>query len=329
MANRTAIRFLLLLAWLAIVPPAVAPAFGQDGTITGAIVDSSGAFVPQVNVTLSLDGRAPDRETQSTGGGEFSFSSVAPGWYHLSFAAPGFEVQTIAGELHAGETLNVPRIALGVATFTTEVNVSPTDAERAEAQIKVAEKQRLVGFVPNYFVNYDADAAPLSAKQKFELTRKTLFDPATFAINGVIAGIEQARNTRPGFGRGAEGYAKRYGAAYADSLTGALLARVVLPTIIKQDPRYFYKGAGTTRARVFYAISRSVVCRGDNKRDQVCYSRLISRLASGLLTNLYYPPADRNSNAVTLENAAIRFGGSALGNLFQEFIARKLTRENP
>src|SRR6185295_12060853 len=116
---------------------------------------------------------------------------------------------------------------------------------------------------------------------------------------------------------------------YADFVTRRLLDKVVVPTIVKQDPRYFYKGTGTKRSRVYYAISRSVICRGDNKKAQFCYSRLISRFASGALTNLYFPRADRNSPGIVLEHAAIGIGGNAVGNLFQEFIARRLTRRKP
>jgi hypothetical protein len=107
------------------------------------------------------------------------------------------------------------------------------------------------------------------------------------------------------------------------------MERVVMPTIFKQDPRYFYKGAGSTRSRAFYAISRAVICKGDNKQDQFCYSSVISHFASSALTNYYYPAVDRNSAGVTVENAAIGIAAKAIGNLVQEFIARKLTPDKP
>jgi carboxypeptidase family protein len=321
----SAIRPLLVLALLAVAPPA----FCQQGTITGTVVDSSGASVARAQVTLSLEGRGPDRETQSTEAGDFSFANVEPGRYHLSFTAMGFAVQVIAGELRAGQTLRLPTTTLDVATFSTQVNVTPSQVDIADAQIKVEEQQRILGIFPNYFVNYDRDAAPLSAKQKFELTWKGFVDPAAFIGTGISAGIAQGRNYYKGFGQGAQGYAKRYGADYAQFVTRRLIEKVMMPTVFEQDPRYFYKGTGTTRSRFFYAISRSVICRGDNKQPQLCYSSLISRFAAGALTNLYFPPADRNSSRVIFENGAIGIGGNAVGNLLQEFIARKLTRKKP
>lgn len=191
------------------------------------------------------------------------------------------------------------------------------------------EQQRIIGIIPNYFVTYNPDAAPLDTKQKFELTWKTVLDPTAFVGNGITAGIWQAQNTYKGFGQGTQGYAKRYGASYATFGTGLVIGGVITPTIFKQDPRYFYKGTGTKRSRFFYAISRSVICQGDNKQAQICYSGLISGFGTGFLTNLYFPAADRNSNIVTCEDGVIGIGGRAVGNLFQEFVARRLTRKKP
>jgi Carboxypeptidase regulatory-like domain len=291
------------------------------------VVDTSGAFLANAQITLLLDGR--DRQTESTGDGEFSFSNVEPGRYRLSIAAEGFAVKVVSGDLAPGEHVTLPSVALAVVTFSTQVNVTPAGADLAETQVKVAEKQRILGLLPNYFVTYDPDAAPLTAKQKFELTWKGFIDPAAFIGTGVSAGVAQASNLYKGFGQGGRGYAKRYGADYAEFVTRRLLDKVVMPTIVKQDPRYFYKGTGTRRSRAWYALSRSVICRGDNKKAQFCYSSLISRFASGALTNLYFPPADRNSLEIVIEHAAIGVGGTAVGNLFQEFIARRLNRQKP
>lgn len=317
--------FLQIVVLLAIAPLA----FGQQGTISGTVVDSSGASVAHAKVKLSLDDGGPGQETQSADDGDFTFANVSTGPFHISFTAAGFAVETIAGELHDGEALKLPRTTLVLATITTEVNVTQTQAEIAELQIKEAETQRLIGLVPNYFVNYNRDAVPLNSKQKFELTWKTFLDPSAFVINGIIAGAWQAQNMYKGFGQGAQGYAKRYGASYADFGTSLVIEKVALTTVFKQDPRYFYKGTGSNRSRFFYAVSRSVVCQGDNRKAQFCYSSVISGIASGFITNYYYPAADRNTNAQVVQNAAIGIGIDALANVFQEFVARRITRKKP
>jgi hypothetical protein len=314
-------KFLFLILLLS------AMAFGQQGTINGIVVDTSGASVSHAQVKLLLDGRGPDRETQSGEMGEFSFVDVAPGSFRISFTAKDFGFKTISGELHDGETLDLPRTVLEIDSPTTEINVTQTQVEIAQAQIKVEEQQRLLGIIPNFFTVYDHDAVPLTAKQKLELTAKTWFDPSSFVIGGIIAGVWQAENTHKGFGQGAQGYAKRYGASFADYGTSMLLENVVTTTIFRQDPRYFYKGTGTNRSRALYAISRTFVCRGDNRKDQFCYSSLVNRLATGFLTNYYYPADDRDKSGAILRNSAASIGFDALGNLFEEFLSRKITRK--
>jgi hypothetical protein len=124
--------------------------------------------------------------------------------------------------------------------FSISVDVRSTQVELAQRQIKEQEQQRLFGVLPNFFVSYIPDAAPLNARQKFELSWKSRLDPVRFGVTGIVAGIQQARNIHSGFGDGAEGYAKRYAAGYANGLTQSLITQVLLPSLFKQDPRYFY-----------------------------------------------------------------------------------------
>ena len=91
-------------------------------------------------------------------------------------------------------------------------------------------------------------------------------------MTGAIAGVEQASNTFAGYGQGAQGYGKRFGANYADAFIDTMIGGAILPSLFKQDPRYFYKGTGTIRSRAMYAIANSVICKGDNGRWQPNYS---------------------------------------------------------
>ena len=303
--------------------------FAQQGTIAGTVVDTTGSSVAHASVRLLLGGRAPDQETQSADNGAFSFANVPPGPYHLSFSAKGFAAKTTDGELHAGEALALPQTVLSLDRLTTEVTVTQTQAEIAEAQIKTEEQQRLLGVLPQFFVTYDHNAVPLTTKQKAELSWKTFTDPYSLLINGIGAGVDQARNTNKGFGQGAQGYAKRYGASYADFVTSLGMDRFVFRAVFKQDPRYFVKGTGSKGSRFAYAISRSVICQGDNKKAQLCYSSIISDFGTGFLTNYYYPRADRNTNAQLLQGGAIGLGANMGVNLFHEFLAKKITFKVP
>ena len=209
--------------------------------------------------------------------------------------------------------------------FSISVDVTATKADLAQRQIKEQEQQRLFGVLPNFFVSYLPDAAPLNTRQKFELSWKSRLDPVRFGVVGIVAGMQHARNVQSGFGDGAEGYAKRYAAGYANGLTRSLIVQVLLPSLFKQDPRYFYKGTGNTKSRIGYAISRAVIKKGDNGGWQPNYSGILGSLASGGLSNLYYPAENRKGVRLTVENAAIGIGGAALGHLAQEFLYKRLT----
>jgi hypothetical protein len=301
------------------------PAQQLPGSISGTVVDPSEAAVPRARLELKREDQTTNQEALSDDNGKFSFANIPPGPFQLTIEAEGFAAQTLSGNLHEGEMYNTPRVVLALATKKTEVQVEVPRLEVAEEQIKEEEKQRVLGIVPNFYVSYIPDAAPLSSKQKFELAWKTTVDPVTFILTGAIAGLQQANNSFPGYGQGAQGYGKRYGADYANVVTSTFIGNAILPSVLKQDPRYFYKGSGSTRSRILYAIANSVICKGDNGRWQPNYSDILGGLASGGISNLYYPAQDRNGAALTFENAAIEIGATAAANLLQEFVIRKLT----
>ena len=295
------------------------------GNISGTVLDQTGAVTVGANVRLSRKDQSLSQEVVSGDNGQFSFSRVPPGPFQLTITAPGFATQAFSGELGSGQTYLVPAIVLRIATAETVVQVGVPTEETAEAQIKEQEKQRMLGFIPNFYVSYVPDAAPLDTKQKFELAWKTAVDPVTFLGAGVYAGFEQAGNRYPEYGQGAQGYAKRYGAGYADAAAGIFIGNAILPSLLKQDPRYFYKGAGTTRSRLLYAVSSSVICKGDNKRWQPNYSFIIGSIAVGGISNIYVPANDRNGAGLVFQNALIRIGQGSLGGVLQEFVVRRLT----
>jgi Carboxypeptidase regulatory-like domain len=301
----------------------------MPGSISGIIVDGSGAAVTGARVTLARKGQSPDLEVRTDDDGNFSFDSVAPGPFELTVTASGFATQKYTGVLHTGEICIVPQMTLAVASYVTEVQVVLPPAELAEVQIKEEEKQRVLGFIPNFYVSYVPDAVPLTAKQKFELAWKTSVDPVTFGLVGAIAGVQQALNSFSGYGQGAQGYGKRYGANYADTVAGTFIGGAILPSLLKQDPRYFYKGTGSVRFRMMYAIANAVICKGDNKRWQPNYSNILGSFAAGGISNLYYPAKDRSGAGLTFENGLIGIGATAAANLVQEFLVRRLTPNLP
>jgi hypothetical protein len=300
----------------------------QLGIIRGTVVDQSGAVIVGARVKLTGEDSSRSQEVSTGDDGQFSFSNVTPGTFQLTISSSRFATHTSSGTLHTGETYLVPQIALAVAA-DVEVQVGVSPEEVAEEQIKVQEKQRVLGFIPNFYVSYVPNPVPLTSKQKFKLAWKSTVDPVTILLNGAFAGVEQAQNHFRGYGQGAEGYAKRFGAGYGDIVTSTFIGGAILPSILKQDPRYFYKGTGTKSSRSLYAVANSVICKGDNGRWQANYSSILGNLAAGGLSNLYYPADNRNGAGLTFENAAIGIGANAIANLFQEFVVRKFTPKLP
>jgi hypothetical protein len=299
------------------------------GSISGTIVDPSGGAVVGARVKLSRNDQSPDQEALSGDDGQFSFVNVAPGPFGLTITSEGFATQASTGILQPGESYNVPPIAMALATAVTEVRVVVSRAEIAEDQIKAQEKQRVLGVIPNFYVSYVHHAVPLNPKQKFELAWKTTIDPVSFGVTGAIAGIQQAQNDFSGYGQGAQGYGRRFGASYGNLIASTYIGGAILPSLLKQDPRYFYKGSGSKRSRALYAIANSVICKGDNGHWQANYSSILGSLAAGGISNLYYPAENRDGLQLTFENALIGIGESAAVNILQEFVIRKFTRNVP
>lgn len=301
----------------------------QQGTIRGTVVDQSGAVVLGARVSLTRSGEPLSSEVLTGSDGQFSFTAIAPGPFQIIVNAVGFALQTSSGILHPAENYTASTIALTVAMDVTNVEVGLPQVEVAEEQMKVEEKQRVLGVLPNFYVSYIPNAVPLTSKQKFRLAAKTVVDPFTFVFVGGSAGVEQWQNHFRGYGQGAEGYAKRFGAGYADTVSGTFIGNAILPSILKQDPRYFYKGTGSIRSRFLYAIANAFICKGDNGHWQPNYSAIGGGLAAGGISNLYYPSQDRNGVQLTFENAAIGTAGTAFSNVLQEFLIKKLTPRIP
>lgn len=292
--------------------------------MAGAIADETGASIAGATITLTASGGVR-LEAASAANGRFSFAHVPVGQCELIVAAAGFAERTVSCNSAGGTVTDVGEIQLRVAVNHISVDVTPSVVEIAEQQIHEQEQQRVLGIVPNFMVSFTPDAAPLNARQKFHLSWKARADPMQFAFVAFAAGFQQWRDMYPGFGDGASGYAKRYAAAYATVFTRSMVTQVLLPSLFRQDPRYFYKGTGSTSSRVLYAMSRTVIRKGDNGRWQPNYSGILGSLASGAISNFYYPEADRRGARLMFENTALGLAGGAAGRVAQEFLWARMT----
>lgn len=302
---------------------------GAFASISGTVRDAHGAAVPGVRVTLAGPNNAVDQAVTADSNGAFQFDELVPGTYRVTIDATGLEPRVTAEVvLGAGERRELPIVGRRVPITSTTVHVVATSNEVAQAQVRAQEQQRVLGFLPNYYSSYIWDAAPMTPKLKFNLSLRSTTDPVTFLVAAGLAGVEQKHNTFPGYGQGSEGYAKRFGAAYADTLAGKMVSRAILPTVLHQDPRYFYRGSGSIRTRIVHALASAVICRGDNGRLQPNYSQIFGNFAASGISNLYRAPGDRTAS-LTFRNGLIMTGSGALENLLREFFSRRLTSNVP
>lgn len=294
------------------------------GKVTGTVVDVDGALLDGARVRLVSETSKLAQETGSDENGVFHFAGVPVGDFSVTAGGDGLEDVTVHGRMTPSGVVELPAIALTQAVANLEVTAM-TPHDLAEVEVRKQEQQRLIGILPNYSVTYNWKAPPLDAKQKFELATKEVISPWTFGTNAAVVGIERATGNYDEFGPGATGYWKLYGATMASIAVGNELGGAILPSIFHQDPRYFWKGTGSIPKRALYAISRTIICRGDNGKNQPSFSGVLGDMGTGALSNLWYPKVDRRGATLTIENGLLSIVGDAIGNLEQEFVFKWFT----
>ena len=297
----------------------------QEASIAGTVTDANGDIVPGAKVVLE-DGRSKDRRTTLSGdAGSFQFDKLPPGdSYRITIEAKEFESwKSPTVVLRPGQYLFLSDIKLKLPNSVASVTVYATQEQIATEQVTIEEKQRVFGFIPNFYVTYDAHPVPLTTKLKFRLAFKADTDVVTFVGVAFMSAMYQAGDI-PDYGQGWDAYAKRMGAGYADTTTDIFIGGAILPWLLHQDPRYFYQGTGTKKSRTLHALSSPFICRGDNGKSQVNFSSMGGDLASGALSNLYYPETNRGAKLV-FQGFLITTGVRIVNGVLQEFVIRKLT----
>ncbi len=201
----------------------------------------------------------------------------------------------------------------------------------SDDMLKQEERQRILGVMPNFNTVESSSGVPsLSPGQKFHLMFKSSVDPFVFVADGFVAGYGQALNSNPGFGQGAKGYFKRFGAAYADTADGNLWGNAILPIVLKEDPRYIRLGSGTFTHRFLYSAATTIWCRRDNGSWGPNYANVLGNFISGGISNAYYPAADRGFGQ-TVDGALTVTAEGVIGAEFVEFwpdISRHLFKKH-
>ena len=307
------------------------PLYGQQAavsvppiaTVSGTVTDDAGGVIPHAVVAVTDSGAEASQQVLTGDDGTFLVSGLHPSIaYRLVISIEGFSTYTQDMTLAPGETRTLGNIALHLS-LTTTVNAI-TVQELAKEQVRAAEQQRIIGIIPNFYTAYDKDAVPLSSKLKFQLALKSSTDLVTIVGVGFLAGLYEAVDL-PAYQQGAAGYARRFAAIYTNSVTNIMIGRAVLPSLLHQDPRYFYQGTGSIKSRTRHAFFAPFVARGDNGHLQFNFSSVGGDFASGAIQNLYYPQSDRGPRLL-LVGVAVATAGRIADTLAQEFLFSKVTK---
>ena len=292
----------------------------------GTVTDVNGGAISHATVVLKEVADNDPRMIVTNDNGMFEFQDVTPGVpWQISISAKGFaDWRSSSITLNSGQFKIVTGIQLQIATERTSVDVHYDPIEVATEQFKAEENQRVFGIIPNFYVSYESDPAPLTTGMKFKLALKVSADPVTATGILFVASAKQAGNT-PDYGQGWGAYGKRVGAVATDGFSDIMIGGAILPSLLHQDPRYFYRGTGTTGSRIRHAMFSPFVARGDSGKWQPNYSSLGGDLAGSALSNLYYPRSNRGVGLV-FGNFAIGTAERIGASLAQEFLLGKFTR---
>lgn len=301
--------------------------------VVGKIYDVNGGLVPGATVAVQDKAGKAVATVTADSEAQFEVENIPPGTYTVMVSAAGLQsFQSPPVTLKAGETYNLPETALPIATANQTVNVVLTQEMIADLELSDETKQRVLGIFPNFYTSYEWNAAPLNARQKFKVALKATTDPLIFVTTGIVAGVEQARGTYPEYGDGIEGFADRYGAQYGNAVIGRFIGSAILPSIFKQDPRYFYMGPPSTKGQRFrHAVAFSVTARSDKGHNGHLvpnYSHILGNFIAGYISRTYHSESS-NGLGLATENALIGIGGAAIQGLTREFLFGHISSHTP
>src|SRR5260370_24970507 len=226
----------------------------RTGSILGTVADSNNDTIPYATVVLQKPVGDP-LTVVTEDNGSFAFHGVTPGIaYQITIAAEGFAEWSSSVTVEPGQEKTLTDVTLHISAVQRAVTVTYSSKEGAAQQLKAEEQQRVLRFIPNLYVTYEPHREPLTTKMKFHLAYKDLTHPVFFVRVAAWAGVQQARDNPDEWRQGAKGYGKRLGAGFAVAATGNLITNAILPSLLHQDPRYFYQRTGTNWAQTHHAL---------------------------------------------------------------------------
>lgn len=122
------------------------------GTISGTVVDPSGAAIPNAQITATSSSQGLTREAKCNASGLFSLYAVPIGQYTITIAAPGFSNATVNNvQVNAGATSNLNEVKLALSATATQVEVSGETAallQTTDSQVTTTFSTQQIQSIP-------------------------------------------------------------------------------------------------------------------------------------------------------------------------------------
>jgi len=190
---------------------------------------------------------------------------------------------------------------------------------KVEPEESGQQTKRILWIIPNFrSVSANTHLPPLSFKEKFWMATQDSFDYSAFIYAGIFAGTAMAGKSEPSFGQGAAGYGNYFAHTFADDTVENYMVEAIVPSLTKEDPRYYTLGRGGVLKRSGYALSRLFITRTDSGKKTVNLSEVVGAGAASGIGNTYYP-ADQNQFVKTYQHWISQIAQDGVGNLFKEF----------
>lgn len=221
-------------------------------------------------------------------------------------------VLAAANSLFAQQTSDPGGLPPAPSPKQDQASAQNPERTRLETTLDVLSKRSV--FFPELAYN----SGPLNARQKLELSIDATIAPSRFLGSAFTAAIGQATNSLSGYGQEWAGYGKRFGSSVATNASDRFFGTFLLPSLLRQDPRYFVRFYGNTFQRVGYAIERVVVTRTDDGWQVFNWSHIGGALLAESLATSYLPSSEQTAGR-TFARFGIRIGWSAVDNVVKEY----------
>jgi hypothetical protein len=185
----------------------------------------------------------------------------------------------------------------------------PLDANGNPIPLNRQQPQRILGFMPNFrSVSGGTTPHPAGWIYNFQVATHQATDYSSFIFLGLTSITAEGLNSHPVLGKGVDGFYAYTWRGFLDKTDGTYLSAWLLPSLLREDTRYYALGDGhTVIRRALYVISREAVTRTYGGSQTPNIAGLGGKVLTQVISRYYYPPGTTDFSVL-----ATKFGYSIM-----------------